>query len=142
VNSFTYGNWAINANEIQNLYFQIVDLDQFPWETYSDVSWPGVIQQQSVIPNSLRYLTGQGVGNTPVIVTVQFPSLNCQVEPLTVIATAVSASDASLFVVSLTPLQTPGSGNIIFTVQEGLNIRRFVIQNGIVVTNVYSQGQC
>jgi hypothetical protein len=87
-------------------------------------------------------LTGQGVGNTPVIVTVQFPSLNCQVEPLTITATAVSAADTSLFMVSLTPLQTPGSGNIIFTVQEGLNIRRFYLQNAITVTNVNSLGQC
>jgi len=143
INSFTYtSNWAINSNETQNLYFSLVDLDQNPWTTPSETTWPGVITAQSVIPNTLRYLTGQGSGTTPVLVTVQFPSLNCQSSPLTITATAVSASDTSLFMISLTPLQTPGSGNIIFTVQEGLNIRRFFIQNGIVVQNVNSLGQC
>src|SRR5580704_7056438 len=86
INSFTYGNWAINSNESQSLYFQIVDLDQIPWSIPNETSWPGIVQAQSIIPNSLRYLTGQN-GNTPVIVTVQFPSLNCQTVPLTVTAT-------------------------------------------------------
>jgi len=140
VNSFTYGDWSIRANESQNLYFQIVDLDQIPWQTYNDVSWPGIIQQQSVIPNSLRYLTG--ILATPVVVTVTFPSINCNSNALTVTATAVNPSDTSLFMVSLTNLQVPGTGNIIFTVQEGSFTRNFVVQAGITVENPNSTGQC
>lgn len=142
VNSFTFGPWAIKANETNVLYFQLVDLDQIPFQTYNNVSWPGIIQQQSVIPNDLRYLTGIGVGNTPVVVTVQFPTLNCGNAPLTITASSADVNDSSLWVINLTPLQIPGSGNIIFTVQEGLNIRRFFIQNGITVVNVNSLGQC
>jgi hypothetical protein len=142
VNSFTFGDWTITANEANTLYFQLTDLDQIPWEMFNDVSWPGVIQQQSVIPNSLRYLTGIGSLNQPVIVTVQFPSLNCSSSPLTIVATPVSPNDSSLFMVSLTALQVPGTGNVIFTVQEGLNIRRFFVQSGITVINPLNLGSC
>ena len=142
LNSFTFGDWSIRANESQVLYFQITDLDQIPWQTYNDVSWPGIIQQQSVISNSLRYLTGIGSGNTPVVVTVTFPTLNCNSSALNVVATPVDAADSSLFMVSLTQLQVPGSGNVIFSVQEGSNIRRFFIQDGITVQDPLNLGQC
>ena len=141
LNSFTFGDWFIRANEPQLLYFQLVDLDQQPWQAPPQAIWPNIIQQ-STNQNSLRYLTGIGSGTTPVIVTVTFPTLNCNDSALNIVATAVSASDPSLFSVSLTALQVPGSGNVIFTVQEGLVIRKFFVQDGISVEDPTNLGQC
>ena len=141
LNSFTFGDWFVRANEPQTLYFQLVDLDQTPWQTYAPSIWPNVIQQ-STIQNSLRYLTGQGVGTTPVIVTVTFPTMDCNASALNIVATPVDAADSSLFKVDLTALQVPGSGNVIFTVQEGLVIRKFFVQDGISVEDPMNLGQC
>ena len=141
INSFTFGDWSIRANEPETLYFQIVDLDQMPWQSYPPSIWPNVVQA-SPNQNSLRYLTGIGSPNQPVIVTVTFPTLNCNSSPLTITATAVDPADASLFMVSLTALQVPGSGNVIFSVQEGANIRRFFVQDGISVENPLNLGSC
>lgn len=142
VNSFNFGDWSIRANEPVTLYFQIIDLDQQPWcNSGNGAIWPNVIQQSSN-QLALRYLTGQGMGTTPVVVTVTFPTLNCNSSPLTITATAVDAADASLFKVDLTALQVPGSGNVIFSVQEGSTIRRFFVQDAISVENTSNLGQC
>lgn len=140
INSFTFGDWNIRASEPQSLYFQIVDLDQQPWNVPTQTSWPGVAQ--SPLNNSLRYLTGQG-GNTPVVVTVTFPVLDCTAgNALVITASAVSAADPSLFKVDLTALQVPGSGNVIFSVQEAAVTRKFFVQDGVSVEDPTSLGQC
>jgi hypothetical protein len=140
LNSFTFGDWAIRANEPNTLFLQLVDLDQEPCQVKNTTSWPG--QAQSPCPNALRYIPGQGVGATPVVVTVIFPALGCNSAALTIVATAVSASDASLYKVDLTALQVPGSGNVIFSVQEGSVTRKFFVMDGISVLDVSSLGQC
>lgn len=140
VNSFVYGDWAINANEPQTLYFQLVDKDQKPYPCRNDVVWPGIVVP-SEQNNFLRYLTGIG-SVSPVIVTVTFPSLNCSTSPLTITATQVDSNDSSLFKVVLTYLQVPGSGNVLFSVQEGTVTRRFYVQDAISVTDPTSLGQC
>ena len=141
VNSFGFGDWSIRANEPNTLYFQLVDLDQMPWIIRQNTSWPGIVQITDD-HNTLRYLTGQGVGTTPVIVTVTFPSMDCNSSALTVTATAVDPADASLFKVDLTALQVPGSGNVIFSVQEGVVTRKFLVMDAISVENPLSSGQC
>ena len=141
INSFVFGDWFIRANEPNTLYFQIVDLDQVPWIVHQNTSWPGIVQITDD-HNALRYLTGQGVGTTPVVVTVTFPSMDCNSSALVITATAVDAADASLFKVDLTALQVPGSGNVIFSVQEGTVTRKFLVMDGISVENVLSSGQC
>lgn len=140
INSFGFGDWSVRANEPNTLYFQIVDLDQMPWVVRQNTSWPGIVQITDD-HNSLRYLTGQN-GNTPVVVTVTFPSMDCNSSALVVTATAVDAADASLFKVDLTALQVPGSGNVIFSVQEGAVTRKFLVMDAISVENVLSPGQC
>lgn len=141
VNSFTFGDWSIRANEPNTLYFQLVDLDQIPWMTYPPSIWPNVIQQ-STNQNALRYLTGIGGSNQPVIVTVLFPTLSCGDNPLSIVAVLVDPSDTSLFKVDLTALQVPGSGNVIFSVQEGSTTRKFFVQDGISVEDTSNLGQC
>lgn len=140
VNSFAFGDWSIRANEPNTLYFQLIDLDQQPCQAAPQTSWPGLAP--SPCKDALRYIPGLGVGGTPVVVTVIFPALGCDSTGLTIVATPVSAADGSLFSVALTSLQVPGSGNVIFTVQEGSVTRKFYVQDGISVEDPSSLGQC
>lgn len=140
INSFTFGDWSIRANEPNSLYFQIIDLDQQPCVVAPQTSWPGVAQ--SPCKDALRYMPGQTIGSTPVVVTVKFPALDSDSSPLIITASAVDAADPSLYKVDLTALQVPGSGNVIFSVQEGSVTRKFFVQDGISVEDVSSLGQC
>lgn len=119
INGFTFGDeWQIRAGEPNTLYFQVVDLDK----------------------DSLRYLTGLN-GNTPVAINVTFPSIDDSAV-ITVAAVQVDSADSSVWKVSLTSAQTPFSGNVVFSVTEGANTRKFSILNGISVEYPGQDGSC
>lgn len=120
VNSFKHGNqWGIRAGEENTLYFQIVDLDQ----------------------DSLRYLVGQGVGNTPASITVTFPSIDDD-GVIEVAAAQVDAADTSLWKIDLTDEQIPASGNVLFAITEGTKTRRFSALAFVSVEGVDGSGDC
>ncbi len=120
INIFSFANqWQIRAAEPNVLYFQLVDLDQ----------------------NSLRYLPGIGLSNQPYGVTVKFPSID---DTQVIMATAIQAdpADNSIWKVLISPSQTPKSGNVIFTVNEGSSSRSFKLMNGLSVEYPGADGSC
>jgi hypothetical protein len=147
VNHFAYANqWIIRSGDQVTLYFQLVDLDQ----------------------GSLRYMTGVGVSNQPVTVTVTFPSnaaaLNTfnndtnggfvpfgstlvfpVIDPAQVfVVTAALAdpNDPSIWKIVLAPTQIPNSGNVQFSVIEGANPpKKFFVTNMIDVEPL-DNGNC
>ena len=115
INSFEFGTeWIIRADEANQLVFQIVDLDQ----------------------DGLRYISQA----TPVSVQVVFPAVN-PANVITKTATSISAQDLSLWSVSLAANEKPSTGNVQFILNENGNIRRFVLQQGLVV-EMFNQGGC
>lgn len=143
VNSFSYGNqWIIRAGDPNTLYFQVFDLDQGP---ASVVGAPNPIfgfqGSASLAGNiGLRYVVGVGSGNTPSGITVTFPSID---DTQVITAQAVQdPNDGSIWSVTLGQNQKPNSGNVIFAVAEGNNIRRFSAQNVLMVEYPQSEGSC
>lgn len=121
VNSFKYGNqWSIRSGEENTLYFQIVDLDQ----------------------ESIRYMVGIGL-IFPVVpsIAVTFPSVDDALV-ITVAATQVDPTDASIWKVNLLSTQFPMSGNVMFAITEGSKIKRFSALSFISVENVNGPGEC
>ncbi len=111
INSFGYTNqWVIRAGEPNTLYFQLVDLEQ----------------------NALRHIAGVGGSNQPYSVSVTFPSID-DAKVITATAVQADATDASVWKVSLGSNQTPGSGQVVFTVVEGSATRSFGVLQAIQV---------
>jgi hypothetical protein len=107
VNSFDYDSqWNVRAGEANQLYFQLVDLDN----------------------DGLRYMPA----GTPVGVSVTFPNLDTSLV-VTAIATKPSALDPSIWMVSLSSTQVPSTGNVKFEFTEATTIRRFSVLQGISV---------
>lgn len=126
VNQFSYANqWKIRAGEPNTLYFQVVDLDQM----------------DSCGMAGLRHMVGVGSINQPFGITVRFPSVD---DSKTILATASMAdpNDPSIWQVSISPIQTPNSGNVIFSVTEGSATRTFKLMNGLAVEQVGNDGSC
>lgn len=116
INNFFYGNeWIIRAGEANVLYFQLVDLNQ----------------------DKLRYIPAVGA-----TMSVKFPSIDDSAV-LNITATMVASSDdRSIWSVSLASNQVPASGNVVFTLTEGGNSRKFHIINGIAVEYPGNDGSC
>jgi hypothetical protein len=120
VNQFAYQNqWQMRAGDPVTLYFQLVDLDQA----------------------GLRYLAGIGMQNQPYSVVVTCPSIDDS-KVLQFPATQVDPNDASLWQIIIAPTQIPSSGNVIFTVYEGTNTRRFNKMNALKVEIPGGDGGC
>lgn len=120
INSFQTGNqWEIRSGEPNTLYFQLVDLDQ----------------------EALRYLAGIGGSNQPAGVAVTFPSID-DAQVITATATQVDSNDSSIWKVSLSSSQTPGSGNVQFAISEGAVTRRFSVLNMMSVEYPQNDGSC
>jgi hypothetical protein len=117
INSFTLGSeWIIRAGDPNTLYFQLFDLDA----------------------NDQRHLTGLN-GNTPVVVTVTFPSIDDN-QVITKTAT-VDSNDTSVFNITLLNTDYPAGGNVFFSVTEGSVTRTFPVINMLSVEMV-NQGSC
>lgn len=122
LNSFVLGNqWQIRASEANTLYFQLVDLDQ----------------------KNLRYIPLVVAGSPPIlpIMTVTFPSIDDSAI-LNIVATQVNSADGSLWQVDLTDMQVPGSGNVVFALNENGVIRRFSVINMLTVEFPGNDGDC
>lgn len=113
INSFqTASEWNVMQGEATSIYLQIIDLDQ----------------------DSLRYVTTSGA------LTVTFPAVN-SANILVKTATLVDTKDTSIFKVDLSASEIPSTGNIQFSLTEGLVTKKFVLQQGIVVESL-NQGGC
>lgn len=124
INSFTYGNqWIIRAGDPNTLYFQLIDLDQVD---NSACKIPQRYMPQPVTP--------------PSVLTVTFPSLD---DAAQIVATATQvASDLSLWSVSLSPSQIPGSGAVQFALTVDGVTRRFGVLGMMSVEYPDSDGSC
>lgn len=125
VNAFTFSNqWSIRAGEPNTLYFQLVDLDNAGFDGN----------------NPQRFIPGITDGSLPVSMVVTFPSINTA---NIIHATATqNAFDASIWSISLTNLQTPSSGNVMFSITEGSVTRTFAVINLITVEIPQNMGSC
>lgn len=139
VNNFSYANqWIIRAGDPNTMYFQIVDLDQGP---YNLVGGPIFGQSAALSGNvGLRYMVGVGVNNQPASIQVTFSSID---DTQVIVANAIQETDdKSIWKVVLGPNQKPNSGNVIFAVTEGSSTRRFSALNLISVENPNNDGSC
>lgn len=143
VNSFSYGNqWIIRAGDPNTLYFQLFDIDQGPASVVGGPNPLFGFQGISVLSGNigLRYMAGIGAGNQPAGIQVTFPSID---DTQVIIANAIQdANDKSIWAVTLGQNQKPNSGNVIFAVQEGNNIRRFNVLNLLSVEYPQNDGSC
>lgn len=120
VNALSFGDqWTVRAGEPNSLYFQLVDLDQA----------------------GLRYMPGIGGSNQPYSVSVTFPSLDNS-KVLTIAAVQANASDNSIWMIPITALQMPSSGNVRMAVTEGSTVRNFSVLNLISVEYPLTEGSC
>lgn len=121
INNFGFGNqWEIRAGEPNTLYFQLVDSDLAAKDGCH-----------------FRYIPTGTVNSVDVV----FPSIDDDAG-LVVAATAVSASDGSLWKVDLTALQVPSSGNVVLKLTQDGVVRSFGIINGITVEYPGQEGSC
>lgn len=141
VNAYAFGNqWIVRAGDPNTLYFQVLDIDQAingnnqGFGIFSGITPVGTVA-------GLRYMLGIGSQNQPYGITVTFPSLD---NSKTIVAQAVQAdpNDSSIWKVSLSSLQSPGGGNVHFTISEGSVIRRFSVMNMIGVDDPLNDGSC
>lgn len=110
INQFDFGNqWTVRAGDSNDLYFQLVDLDQ----------------------GDLRYMAGVGSSNQPTSIVVTFPSID---DTAVINVSAIQdPNDKSIWKIPLGPNQKPNSGQVRFAVSEGSTIRRFAVLNLISV---------
>jgi hypothetical protein len=123
INSFdTTLQWKVRNGEPNTLYFQLEDLDQNCGQ-------------------GLRYLAGIGSQNQPYAVFVKFLSIdNTQV--LNIQAIQADVNDSSVWSVTISQVQTPCSGNVLFTVIQGNVTRTFNVMNAIAVDFASNCGDC
>lgn len=130
INMFNFTDqWKIRAGDPNTLYFQIVDLDQ------------GCCGQTASSECALRYLVGLGSSNQPYGITVTFPSID---DSKIIKATAIqsNAADSSIWQVNILSSQLPFSGNVFFSVMEGINTRTFNVTNALAVEYPLASGCC
>ena len=134
VNQFDYQNqWQIRAGDPVTLYFQLIDLDQ--GQAGCNCSGP-------TNGSGLRYIAGANLVAPAVPnIIVSFPSIDNS-KVLQLIATQASPLDGSIWQITLAPTQVPGSGNVMFQVNEGTSTRTFKKTNGIGVELPTSDGSC
>lgn len=139
VNSFTYTTqWNVRAGDPLTLYFQLIDLDQNASINFPGSGILGFTGAASGNYPGLRYLAGVGGLNTPASVVVTFPSLD-NAKVITATATQ-DPNDSSIWSVSLSALQIPGTGNVVFAVTEGSKTRNFSVMGLMSVEYPGSDG--
>lgn len=170
INSFAYANqWIVRQGDTNQLYFQIIDLDQQPNPSFvgqnAIVGFPLAIVGNNVTANALRYLVGVGTNNLPDSITVTFPSnqpalqsyLNATVGNLfdtpvnfpdtnpslvfSVPATQADPNDSSVWYVTIPANMTPNTGNVLFSISQGANINRFSVM-ALLAVDAQSNGGC
>jgi hypothetical protein len=122
VNQFDYEKeeqWKIRAGDPNRLYFQMIDLDQ----------------------KGIRYMMGVGASNQPFQIVVTCPSIDNS-KVLQFIAQQADPNDLSIFFIEIAPTQIPSSGNVMFTVTEGLQVRNFRLHNAMHTELPGADGSC
>lgn len=114
INNFDFASeWTVREGDQNNLYFQIVNLDQ----------------------DSLRYLPT----NVSYSLQVTFPAVNGD---NVIVKTAVQADslDRSVWYVTLNSTDLPSSGNVQFALTEGTAIRRWGALSALQVEKLNDGG--
>lgn len=145
INDFqTASQWTIRATDPNTLYFQLFDLDN--QNTASPASYfplGGGFFNAAIQTAPQRYIAGVGSSNQPVVMKVTFPSLNVG-GTLSFTATQ-DPYDGSIFSISLPGYSNvnyaPSSGNVFFSLTQGLNTVTWVVTNMIAV-EMTNQGCC
>ena len=142
INNFQQASqWTIRASDPNTLYYQLVDLDNTGPSPYAPANggfFNAAIQQ---LPQ--RYIAGIGDSNQPVSMTITFPSLFPS-NKLVFIANQ-DPNDGSVWSFSLpgytNTAMAPASGNVIFTLTQGINVYTWTVKNMIAV-EMTNQGSC
>ena len=133
--------WTIRASDPNILYYQLFDLDNVDTIPYSAPFNGGFFGINQTMPQ--RYMTGVGSSNQPATMSVTFPSLNAG-NTLTFNAT-VNPNDASVWSFSIPGYPNagtaPASGNVIFSLTQGVNTYTWTVQNMLAVEQT-NQGCC
>ena len=137
INDFqTASQWTIRASDPNILYYQLFDLDN--QNTASPASFfplNGGFFNAAIQTAPQRYLAGVGSSNQPFTMTVTFPSLNVG-NTLTFVATP-NPNDASVWSFSIPGYANvgvaPSSGNVIFTLTQGINTWTWTVINMLAV---------
>ncbi len=145
INDFqTASQWTIRATDPQTLYFQLFDLDN--QNTASPASFfplNGGFFNAAIQTAPQRFLAGVGTSNQPFSMTVTFPSLNAG-HTLTFTATP-DPNDASVWSFSFPGYTNvglgPSSGNVIFSLTQGVNTYTWTTINMLAV-EFTNQGCC
>lgn len=135
------GQWTIRATDPNTLYFQLFDLDNASTTPYSAPYNFGFFGINQVAYQ--RYIPGIGSSNVPVVMVVTFPSLD-PANVITVTATQ-DPNDGSVFSIDLPGYTSlglaPASGNVNFSLTEGIKTRTWVVQN-MIGTEIANSGSC
>lgn len=134
--------WIIRATDPQTLYYQLFDLDNVnnlsPFAALNSGFFNAAIQS-----SPQRYIAGVGTNNQPFTMTVTFPSLNVG-RTFTFNATP-DPNDASVWSITLPGYANttiaPSSGNVFFSLTQGLQTVTWVVVNMIAV-EITNQGCC
>lgn len=134
INDFqTASQWIIRATDPQTLYFQLFDLNNVNQPQYTPMN--SGFFNAAIVTFPQRYIAGVGGGNTPVVMTVTFPSLD---PSLTFTYTATQdPNDGSVFSIILPGYTNagvaPASGNVNFSLTQGTTVWTWTVQNMIAV---------
>jgi len=144
-NNFAYANqWVIQSGDGVTLYFQVVDLDQGPYNViggYYNYSFGfGPVTQTLTGSTGNRYMVGVGSSNQPDAIRVTFPSID-SANVIQVFATQADPNDSSIWSINLSPTQIPATGNVQFTIYEGNNVRNFSVMDMLDVVSL-NNGSC
>lgn len=135
--------WTIRASDPNTLYYQLFDLDNMTTSSSPYLPLNGGFFNAAIQSFPQRYIAGVGVSNQPFSMTVTFPSLN--VGSTIVLIATPDPDDASVWSVSLPGYTntgtSPSSGNVIFSLTQGLNVYTWVVKNMIAV-EMTNQGSC
>lgn len=133
--------WIIRGSDSNTLYFQLYDLDNVNQSPYTPLNSGFFNAAIQTYPQ--RYIAGVGVSNQPVAMTVTFPSLNAG-NTLTFTATQ-DPNDGSVFSFYIPGYTNagygPSSGNVVFTLTQGLHTSIWTVPNMLSVEMINS-GSC
>ena len=142
INDFqTASQWTIRATDPQTLYFQLFDLDNMSSSPYTPLNWG--FFNAAIQTSPQRFIAGVGSSNQPFSMTVTFPSL----DPENTISFTATPNpyDGSVWSIALpgytNSAQAPASGNVMFSLTQGLTTVSWTVVNMIAV-EMTNQGCC
>lgn len=135
--------WTIRATDPNVLYYQLFDLDNVTTASSPYLPLNGGFFNAAIASSPQRYIAGVGSSNQPFSMTVTFPSLD-PTRTLTYTATP-NPYDGSVWMITLpgytNSSQAPASGNVIFSLTQGLVTWTWTVVN-MVAVEMTNQGCC